>query len=135
MPPLSCRMILATTVVFQRISTALGKFGNGDRVNSPRVTKLLEPAGLALAAAAPFPGLQISSARSECIDALINLLGSDAFRKDEEVALSVGEALATLTEVYKVPVDSGEWEALASQSPFDMDTDFASKSPAPVQVR
>lgn len=131
----SYSMIMATTVVLERIASAVGKFGNGDRVNSPRVTKLVEPAGLALAVAAAFPGLQIAPARTECVDALINLLGSDAFRKDEEVALSVGEALATLAEVYKIPTDSVEWERLASHSPFDMDPEFASISPAPVQVR
>ncbi len=124
---------MATTVVLQRIASAIGKFGNGDRANSPRVTKIVEPAGLTLAVASVSPGAQIATARSECVDALINLLGSDAFRKDEEVALSVGEALATFAAVFKIPC-AVEWGRFASHSPTDMDPAFASESPAPVQV-
>jgi hypothetical protein len=133
-PVLPVSLTVATRTALRHISRALGKFGSGDSVNSPRVLKLVEPAGLALAAVATSLGAQLATARSECVDALIKLLGSDAFRKDEEVALSVGEALATFAEAYDT-TDSTAWETATSHWPSEIDLVFASRSPAPVQVR
>lgn len=103
-------------------------------MNAPRVLKLAEPAGLVLAATAASSGSQTATARSECVDALFKLLGSDAFRKDEEIALSVGESLATFAEAYRIE-DAAAWATAGSQLPSDMDLAFALNSPPPVQVR
>ena len=109
--------------VLNNTAFGLKKFGDGDCVNAPRVLKLIEPTGLCLSVAISLPE------RSHCVDALFKLLGSEAFRKDEEIGLAIGEALATFSEAYKT-LDFGiqNW-------PMNMDESFARNSPPPTQVR
>ena len=125
-------MLISSAEVLKSLASAMGLFGNGDRTNAPRVLKIVEPAGLALAVTISSPGAQV--VRSACVDALFSLLGSNAFRKEEEIALSVGEALAEFAAAYKT-ADAAAWAKEKCRWPSDMDLDFALKSPAPVQVR
>lgn len=122
------------TATLTKLALGLSKFGNGDRTSAPRVLKLIEPAGLAIAAvaAAHWNDTSMQSAKSECVDALVKLLGSDAFRKDEEIALSVGEALATYAAAF--PTTEASAEAAANEWPADMDEDFARTLTPPGQV-
>jgi hypothetical protein len=122
------------TAVLRKLSTGLTKFGNGDQSSAPRVMKLIEPAGLAVAVVATgqLGNQQFWSAGSECFDALFRLLGSDAFRKDEEIALSVGEALATYASAYlsyeaSVDKSGNEW-------PAGLDEDFVETLSPPPKV-
>eukprot|EP00536_Pseudo-nitzschia_multiseries_P015198 jgi/Psemu1/320813/estExt_fgenesh1_pm.C_8350006 len=107
------------------IAIALNKFGHGDCVNAPRLLKLIDPTGLALGASSGV------TERSDCVRALFRLLGSDAFRKDEEIGLTIGEALALYAEVRNAnETDSGP--VIETENwPLDMDEAFAkSLSPA-----
>ena len=108
------------------LTNALNKFGHGDRINAPRVLKLVEPAGLSLAVST---GL---GERSDCVEALFKLLGSDAFRKDEEIGLVIGEALALFAEAYS----SSEEDLSTSIEnwPLDMNDTFARSLSPPAQV-
>jgi hypothetical protein len=120
----SCSLKAGLASVLKNEAAALNRFGDGDRVNAPRVLKLIEPSGLSISIAAG------SSERSNCVDALFKLLGSGAFRKDEEIGLAVGEALATFAEAdcdLSAKVDVGDW-------PLQMDETFARNSPPAVQV-
>ena len=115
--------------MLKNVACALNKFGHGDRMNAPRVLKLIEPAGLSVAVSV---GL---SERSDCVDALFKLLGSDAFRKDEEIGLAIGEALALFAEACKTietdtstKMDTVDW-------PLDLDETFARSLSPPGQVR
>lgn len=108
--------------VLNSITVALGKFGHGDRMNAPRVLKLIESTGVALSSGIP--------ERLECVDALFKLLGSEAFRKDEEIGLAIGEALALFAEAYSATgeTDTRDW-------PMDLDATFARSLSPPSQVR
>lgn len=114
--------------VLENVKIALNKFGHGDRMNAPRLLKLIEPAGLSIAVSTGI------TERAECVEALFKLLGSDAFRKDEEIGLFIGEALALFAESYNdIEIDSpsktgtGHW-------PQDLDDVFASSLSPPNQV-
>jgi proteasome component ECM29 len=114
--------------VLKNATCALNKFGHSDRINAPRVLKLIEPTGLSIAVST---GL---SERSECVGALFKLLGSDAFRKDEEIGLVIGEALAlfagacdTTETDSSSKIDTGNW-------PLGMDEIFGRSVSPPAQV-
>ncbi|VEU39441.1 unnamed protein product [Pseudo-nitzschia multistriata] len=99
--------------VLKNTTLALNKFGHGDRVNAPRVLKAIEPTGLSIAVSSS------TTEQSECVAALFKLLGSDAFRKDEEIGLAIGEALALFAETDKsTAMASGDW-------PLDLDETYA----------
>ena len=110
------------------LTSALNKFGHGDRINAPRVLKLIEPAGLSIAVST---GLD---ERLECVGALFKLLGSDAFRKDEEIGLVIGEALALFAEAYKTSQDDLSSKIDTENWPLDMDEAFGKCLSPPAQV-
>ena len=74
----------------------------------------------------------LDCARSECVGALFKVLGSDAFRKDEEISLSVGEALATYASAFASSEDS--MQLAVNEWPGDLDEDFAAALDPPPQV-
>lgn len=114
--------------VLKSLTSALNKFGHGDRINAPRVLKLIEPAGLSIAVST---GLV---ERSECVGALFRLLGSDAFRKDEEISLVVGEALALFAEAHDVRQDDLSSKPDTENWPLDLDDTFGRSLSPPSQV-
>ncbi len=114
--------------VLKNLTSALNKFGHGDRMNAPRVLKLIEPMGLSIAVSS---GLD---ERLECVAALFKLLGSDSFRKDEEIGLVVGEALALFAEAYSTSQDDLSSETCAENWPLDMDESFGRTLSPPAQV-
>ena len=117
--------------VLKDLTNAIHKFGNGDRVSGPRASKVVEPAGLVCSIVSASTEQEDIKACSECIDALFRLLGSDAFRKDEEIALSVGESLAVLFQSKArpdlFPTYSLPW-------PEGMDENFAQNASLPIRV-
>ncbi|KAL3920061.1 MAG: hypothetical protein SGILL_003448 [Bacillariaceae sp.] len=127
-------LIPGMTVALSKLGLGLTKFGNGDRASAPRVLKLIEPAGHAIAVVitSQRPETSIQTAQSECVDAIFKLLGSDAFRKDEEIALSAGEALATFASAYRS--DNVLIEGSMNEWPDDMDVDFSRALPPPAQI-
>jgi hypothetical protein len=125
------RLRIGWVSVVRDLTKSLNKFGNGDRVNAPRSSKVVEPTGLVLGVVTPAPEEDVVGARLECTDALFKLLGSDAFRKDEEIALAVGEALAVFSQAQ---MDAAITMNDVLPWPDGMDEDFAKKSSPPVHV-
>eukprot|EP00537_Pseudo-nitzschia_pungens_P002169 CAMPEP_0172363244 /NCGR_PEP_ID=MMETSP1060-20121228/6658_1 /TAXON_ID=37318 /ORGANISM="Pseudo-nitzschia pungens, Strain cf. cingulata" /LENGTH=2421 /DNA_ID=CAMNT_0013085947 /DNA_START=205 /DNA_END=7470 /DNA_ORIENTATION=- len=127
-PALYERLQPGMTSLLTSIAIALNKFGHGDCVNAPRVLKLIDPTGLALGASSGVPE------QSDCVSALFRLLGSDAFRKDEEIGLAIGEALALYAEAYAA-VDADSSSSTDTEDwPLTMDEAFAKSLSPPGKV-
>ena len=127
-------MIPGVVVVLKQLSAALNKFGSGDRVNAPRVSKIVEAAGPVIGTAANVNDDAIKGARSECVDSVFKLLGSDSFRKDEEIGLSAGEALSIFASEYISKEPEVDLERMKEEWPSDLDETYAKASPPPVEV-
>jgi len=100
--------------------------------------KLAQAAGVCLAATTTGSGSIDSNlngngsglglSRLECVEALFDILGSLAFRKDEEISIVVGEALADYADAYSPDnvvwssPDSAEW-------PTEYDDSYANQLP------
>jgi len=124
-------LIPGLNTVLANLGNGLIKFGNGDRASAPRVLKLLEPAGAALAFASTISDDSIVHAQSDCLDAIFKLLGSDAYRKDEEIALSTGEALARIASSY---LSNEEFDEGGAEWPSDMNDTFLRELKIPSKV-
>ena len=109
-------------------------------MNIHRASKLATSAGTCLAASTSgagsvesfeFEGTKhsLGSVRLACVDGLFVLLG-DAYRKDPEIALVVGEALAK----YADSLGDGIWASDAKVWPMDLDEEFAKDLPPHEQV-
>ena len=116
------------TSVLNSLASALNKFGHGDRINVPRLLKLIEPTGLSIAVSSCL------AERLECVGALFKLLGSEAFRKDEEISLVVGEALALFAEAYNASQGDMSSNTNVENWPLDFDDTFGRTLSPPAQV-
>ena len=87
------------------------------------VSRSVFTAGVCLAATTSHDsaeGNRLGASRMTCLDGLMSLLGSGANRKDEEIALLVGEALGMYAGCYDIDVELHDWregydEVLAQQ--------------------
>jgi proteasome component ECM29 len=134
-PILDERLYAGTTAALVKLATSLRKYGNGDHADATRTTKLAHAAGICLASStsgAGSTGSNLGAARLDCVEALFSLLGSTAFRKDEEIALITGEALACYADAYS-PKDV-VWSSQSSNWPDDLNEDFAKELPPHQQV-
>jgi proteasome component ECM29 len=134
-PILDERLYAGTTAALVKLATSLRKYGNGDHADATRTTKLAHAAGICLASStsgAGSTGSNLGAARLDCVEALFSLLGSTAFRKDEEIALITGEALACYADAYS-PKDV-IWSSQSSNWPDDLNEDFAKELPPHQQV-
>ena len=134
-PILDERLYAGTTAALVKLATSLRKYGNGDHADATRTTKLVHAAGICLASStsgAGSTGSNLGAARLDCVEALFSLLGSTAFRKDEEIALFTGEALACYADAYS-PKDV-VWSSHSSIWPDDLNEDFAKELPPHQQV-
>jgi proteasome component ECM29 len=140
-PILDSRLFEGSTTVLVYLERAIRKYGNGDYCDAPRASTLAQAAGVVLAATTSGAGfvstdserLNLGAARLQCVDALFSLIGSMAYRKDSEVALVAGEALALYADAYNV--DNGAWSGYADEWPETYDEVFAQKLPPHQQVR
>ena len=66
-------------------------------------------AGVCLAATTSHDSDSLGSSRTTCLESLLSLLGSVANRKEEEIALRVGEALGQYAGCYDVKVELHDW--------------------------
>jgi len=89
------------------------QFGHGDHHDATRVIGLITAAGYTLNFAACAVGTTAAST-TKCVDSLFKILGSDAYKKENEVAIKVGEALA----LYSLTA------AAAAAADVDDDEDF-----------
>ena len=65
--------------------------------------------------------------RLQIVHSLFDLLGSMSFRKDPEISIVVGEALAQYADAYSP--DGSVWSSLAEEEPDDFDESFAEGLP------
>jgi hypothetical protein len=127
-------LIPGVAVVLKKLADALVVFGSGDKVSAPRVLKIVESAGSAIGMTSGVHDELIVAARSECVDSIFKLLGSDSFRNDEEIALSTGEALGIFASEY-VPDEAVEnVEQITEEWPADFDETYAKAAPPQVEV-
>lgn len=135
-PQFDARIYDGATAALSGLSAALKKFSGDSNTDVSRAAKAAVAIGACLEATIPSSGKQsekdkLHGARLQCVDVLISLLGSAAYRKDEEIALQAGEALAAYAWVPKSMV----WEAKSSESwPTTLDTEFSKSLPPHQQI-
>jgi proteasome component ECM29 len=136
-PLLDSRLHNGSATVLNQLAAALVKYGNGDSTDASRAAKLAKAAGDSLSASTSGSGVVavnatgedagLGPARVKCADALFALLGSMAFRKDEEIGLIAGEALASYADAYSPK--NVVWGAANLEWPEDFSESFASQLP------
>ena len=97
----------ASILVLKKLAEANAKYSHTDSLNTMRTLKCAAASGACLAATT-YPQQDVSedvllllhTARRMCIESLVGLLGSAAFRNEEEIAIGVGEALALYADAY-----------------------------------
>ena len=115
-PLLDPRLYEGTGGALTHLATALKNFSGTDKLDAPRTCKLAHAAGKCLATTTSGAGSKIlGPPRLICVDALFSLLGSPAFKADQEVGLIVGEALALYADSYAP--DSTTWSSNVSEWP------------------
>ena len=136
----------STSTAMKFLNTSLRRFGNGDRTNPQRAASLAEATGIVLAAttvhkksttqhsaALETKSDDIGMRRLDCVDSLFFLLGSSANRKDPELALVVGEALAMYADAYSP--EGCEWTYPKEEFPADFEQSYANDLPPHAHVR
>ena len=134
-----------TSSALKFISTSLRRYGNGDHLNPQRATSIARAAGTTLAATTvhtqqPTDGKSsteidaddIGKRRLDCVEALFFVLGSMANRKDPELALVVGEALAEYADAYSP--EGCQWSYPKIDKPVTFDQEYANDLPPHDQV-
>lgn len=131
-PILDARLYDGTASALTNLAAALLKYSGSNNIDAPRTAKLAIATGKCLAASTSGAGaksdgtsVDLGPARLSCVDALFSLLGSQAFRADEEVALVAGEALALYADT---PVGA-VWSSHLSEWPKDFDEKQAKELP------
>lgn len=120
----------------QSLCQALKRFGNGDQTDASRASTLSKAAGIALAAttlrALDSQNHRIGKSRLECVESLFSLLGSSSYRKDPEMMLVVGEALALYADAYSP--DGAQWTCPTKKRPENFELSYANELPPHNQV-
>ena len=135
-PILNPRLYEGAASALCDLELALKRFGNGDHTDPIRASSLAQAAGVALAASTSGAGstgvANIGSARTQCVDALFALTSSEAFRKDADVALAAGEALATYADAYSP--DNAVWSSFTDVWPESYSESLLCQLPPHQQV-
>lgn len=141
-PILDGRLYNATASILIDLKAAMTKFGGTDHADALRSMKLVTAAGVCLAATTTASGisevsttenteggvgLSIGQARLVCAEALFDLLGSAVNRKQEDLALVIGEALGAYADAYS-PIVS-VWESSEEEWTPGYDPSFARHLP------
>lgn len=137
-PILDPCIYVGTTIALTQLDLALRKYGNGDHTDSIRSSVLAHAVGIVLAASTSAAGYvstdaerSVGPARIQCVDALFSLIGSMAFRKDSEVALVAGEALAEYADACS---NTAVWSSSAADWPGSYSDEYANELPPHQQV-
>lgn len=135
-PPFDSRLQEGAKSALSGLVSALRKYSGDEHTDVSRASKVAHAMGVCLEATIPFSGSKaendaLHGSRLQCIDVLVSLLGSAAYRKDEEIALRAGEALAAYAWVPK----GLAWESSGADTwPVEMDTEFSKTLPPHQQV-
>lgn len=138
-PVLNARLYLCTASILRNLTKTMKLFGHGDSVNQGRALKIVRTAGICLAATTTGSGIvrsrvesssdgSLGLMRTECVDALFDLLGSLAARKEEEINIAVGEALADYSDAYSP--ENVKWsQCKLNDWPVEFDASYANQLP------
>ena len=110
--------------ILQNLEDGLKKFGGGDSVDATRVMGVIKATGTVLAF------LKTSPSVKSCVESLIGLLGGEAYKKENEVALKTGEALSLWAS--KAVISSGchvNYGQLVKSLNSAYDEEFGNKLP------
>jgi hypothetical protein len=104
-PPLDIRLYQGCATALHELADSMIRFGNGEHADPRRTSRLARAAGAVLAATGSVSGVEtngdvatLSLSRAVCVTSLFNLFGSSSFRKDDEIGLGIGEALAAYAD-------------------------------------
>eukprot|EP00978_Attheya_sp_CCMP212_P004710 scaffold10348_cov54-Attheya_sp.AAC.3 len=142
-PILDQRLYAGTASSLNELNAALRRYGNGDHTDPTRVSSLAEAVGVALAASTSGAGhkndsdskdstLDLGPTRLLCVDSLFALLGSSSFRKDNEISLTVGEALVRYADAYSPK--GALWTRPKEGLPTSFDESYATELPPHAHV-
>jgi len=136
-PLLDHRLYSGISHALVNLDLALRKHLNGTNTNSIRAISLMKAIGTALAASTSAAGyvsatVKIGQARLQCVGALFAAIGSEAYRKDPEVALVAGEALATYGDAYSPSI--AIWSRVVEERPKIFDENVFNMLPPHEQV-
>ena len=141
-PQLDRKLLAGTGKALQDLVTSLKKYGNGDNTDPQRASLLAKAAGSVLAATTLLPDASVKSSgdnlddspigslkhlRLQCVDGIFALLGSNSFRKDAEISLVAGEALAAFADAYSP--EGSEWSVPTVDEPEEFDDNYAKELP------
>ena len=141
-PQLDRKLLEGTGKALQDLVTSLKKYGNGDNTDPQRASLLAKAAGSVLAATTLLPDASVKSSgdnsddspigslkhlRLQCVDGIFALLGSNSFRKDAEISLVAGEALAAFADAYSP--EGSEWSVPTVDEPEEFDDNYAKELP------
>ena len=114
-PILDTRLFEPVAVAMSGLVESLKRFSSIDHADTTRLSSLINAAGILLAATTSGAGhrnvvskIDLGPARLQCIDSLFAIVGSVVHKKDEELSLSVGEALVK----YADGIGTGKWSSV-----------------------
>jgi len=136
-PVLDERLYAGISETLANLDLALLKNLNGDKTDPIRAACLIKAAGTTLAASTSAAGyvsdtIKIGQTRLQCMGALFKAIGSEAFRKNNEVALAAGEALAKYADAYSP--QNATWSNKMNTRPDEFDENFLNELPPHEQV-
>lgn len=136
-PILDSRLYSGVGSALLKLSAVLTKYLNGDDADPIRAGSIIKAIGTALASSTSAAGYtsdtsRIGPARLECVDVLFTVNGSTAFRKDPEVALLAGEALATYADAYDPK--NAVWSTHSETWPVEFNDEYLHNLPPHKQV-
>eukprot|EP00592_Proboscia_alata_P011054 CAMPEP_0194364980 /NCGR_PEP_ID=MMETSP0174-20130528/12930_1 /TAXON_ID=216777 /ORGANISM="Proboscia alata, Strain PI-D3" /LENGTH=2864 /DNA_ID=CAMNT_0039139339 /DNA_START=143 /DNA_END=8734 /DNA_ORIENTATION=+ len=120
------RLYSSSSQVLIDLTKAMKRYGHGDHTDASRALLITKAAGVILQATATGSGhdetiisnsninpiainnnsivtMALGPARLACVDGLFNLLGSQSYRNESEMALVTGEALVAYADAYSPP--------------------------------
>eukprot|EP00804_Cyclotella_cryptica_P020845 CCRYP_011471-RA/>CCRYP_011471-RA protein AED:0.17 eAED:0.17 QI:1356/1/1/1/1/1/5/334/2365 len=115
-PILDSHLYQAMAIALDGMNNSLKKYSSIDHADPTRVSSLIRASGVLLAASTSGAGhfekacpnhIDLGPARLQCVESLFAVLGSAVHRKDEEISLTVGEALVK----YADSIGFGEWSS------------------------
>uniref|UniRef100_A0A7S4MII8 Non-specific serine/threonine protein kinase n=1 Tax=Odontella aurita TaxID=265563 RepID=A0A7S4MII8_9STRA len=137
-PLLEDVLLPPVTTAMNELRMSMKKYGSGDHTDASRAASLARAAGTVLAASTSGAGrslgrsvsgdaMSVHEVRMLTVDALFALLGSTAFRKDPEISITVGEAIAVYADAYSP--EGAVWTLPKEPRPSSFDDQYAKLLP------
>ena len=113
-PILDNRLFEPMAAAMSCLTESLKRFSSIDHADTTRLSSLINAAGILLAASTIGAGhrndsskIDLGPARLQCVHTIFDIVGSVVHRKDDELGLSIGEALVK----YADGIGTGEWSS------------------------